>query len=55
MSLVLKFFGVLSILAGIFFLFMFADMPRFQLAGFYKLAAILGAFFILLGIYLLRV
>jgi len=54
MSLILKFFGALSILAGIFFLFMFSDMPRFQPSGFHKTAIILGIFFFLLGIYLLR-
>lgn len=54
MSLMLKIFGALSILAGIFFVFMFGDMERFQPSGFYKTAVVLGIFFFLLGIYLLR-
>jgi len=54
MSIILKIFGSLSILAGIFFVFMFSDMPGFQPGGFSKTAIILGIFFFLLGIYLLR-
>lgn len=48
-----KIFGGLSIAAGIFFLFFFADPRKYQPEGFFNLSIILGIFFLVLGGYLL--
>jgi len=51
---IMKIFGALSILAGIFFLVFFPDWKQFQPSSFTNTAIVIGIFLLLLGIYLIR-
>jgi len=46
--------GVLSMLVGFFFMFVFPDWEILQPKAFTKTGMIIGLFFILLGVYLFR-
>jgi len=50
-----KILGVISILAGFFFIFLFPDWTPFQPKSFTKTGIIIGIFLLLLGIYLIRI
>lgn len=50
-----KIFGAVSILAGLFFIFLFPEWEKHEYLPFTKVAIIIGIFLILFGIYLLRV
>ncbi|MEM7821297.1 MAG: hypothetical protein QXX38_00545 [Candidatus Aenigmatarchaeota archaeon] len=52
--MIFKIFGAILILFGFFLIFLFPEWKEFEYKPFTRLALLIGIFFILFGIYLLR-